>query len=99
MLTGLDVQMIDDPQVHIVFFLVLTWFLGAHANNLQYLGPQQKQSIRPLQTLLLNSYGFVHYFKNLESVYLLHQHSGVIILGLHTCRSIRFFMLVQSMWR
>jgi hypothetical protein len=99
MLTGLDVQMIDDPQVHIVFFLVLTWCLGAHANNLQFLGPQQKQSIKQLQTPLPNSYGFVLYFKNLESVYVLHQHFGVIILELHTCWLIRFFMLVQSMWR
>jgi hypothetical protein len=99
MLTGLDVQMIDDPQVHIVCFSGLTWCLGAYANNQPYLGPQLKPNIRLLLILPQNSSRFVLFFKNLGFGYLLHQHFGAIILGLPTCRSIRFFMPVPSMWK
>jgi hypothetical protein len=42
MLIGLDVQTIVTPAVHIVFFLVQNWYLGAHVNNPLSLGHLQK---------------------------------------------------------
>jgi hypothetical protein len=65
MLTGLDVQMVDDPQVHVVCFSGLTWCLGAHTNNQLYLGPPLKPNIRLLLIPLQNSSRFVLFFKNL----------------------------------
>jgi len=99
MLIGLDVQTIVTPQVHIVYFLVQTWYLGAHANNPLSLSHLQKQSIRLLQTPQLNSYGSRHFFKNLVFGPLLHQLFGVIILVPPTCPLIRYSMLVPSMWK
>jgi len=98
MLIGLDVQAIVTPLVHIVFFLVQTWYLGAHANNPLSLGYLQKQSIRLLQTPQLNSYGSRHSFKNLVFGPL-PQLFGVIILVPPTCPLIRYSMLVPSMWK
>ena len=81
MLIGLVIVHINAPPLVIVFFFVTRWFLGIVKSKELCLALILKQNIELLQTLLLNYFGCVGYFKIWDfHIYLLHYFIVIIVV-------------------